>query len=118
MKFTADEGVDAPIVKILRENGHDVFYIAEEEPSIPDTDVLDIASLRHDILITQDKDFGELVFKNQLPHNGVILIRLAGITAKDKAQKTLDVVNFYGESLHDSFVVIQVNKVRHRPIIR
>ncbi len=78
MKFTADEGVDAAVVKILRENGHDVYYIAEEEPSIPDTAVLNIAALRDDILITSDKDFGELVFKNLSPHKGVILYMKRG----------------------------------------
>lgn len=62
MKFVADEGVDAPIVKRLRENGHDAFYIAESDRGISDEEVLEIANAESRILITRDKDFGELVF--------------------------------------------------------
>jgi predicted nuclease of predicted toxin-antitoxin system len=54
MKITADEGIDKPIVDMLRAHQHEVYYIAEQTPSIADTDVLAIAVERGEILITQD----------------------------------------------------------------
>ena len=62
MNFLADESVDHPIVLRLREDGHDVLSVAEMEPSIPDETVLSRANQRGDLLLTGDKDFGELVF--------------------------------------------------------
>lgn len=74
----ADENLDAPIVNRLRQDGHFVLYVMELEPGISDDDVLDIASKEGCLLITSDKDFGELVFRLQRITAGVILVRLAG----------------------------------------
>ena len=63
MNFIADEGVDFLIVKKLREDGHDVFYIAEEKRGISDATILNIANQEDRLLITRDKDFGELVYR-------------------------------------------------------
>ncbi|MEL7533431.1 MAG: DUF5615 family PIN-like protein, partial [Bacteroidota bacterium] len=95
MKFVADEGVDAPIVKSLRTNGHDVFYIAESERGITDDEVLDIANKGSRILITRDKDFGELVFRMNRLHSGVILLRLEGVRPKEKANIVQIVIDTY-----------------------
>ncbi len=72
----ADESVDFRVVAELRNIGISVYSIAEEAPSITDTSVLSIAFERHALLITEDKDFGELVFRLQLPHYGILLIRI------------------------------------------
>ena len=63
MNIVADEGVDRPIVDRLRQNGHAVVYIAEESPSSTDDAVLALANARASVLLTIDKDFGELVFR-------------------------------------------------------
>jgi predicted nuclease of predicted toxin-antitoxin system len=63
MNLVADEGVDRQIVEQLRQDGHDVAYIAELAPSISDDEVLQQANDRHALLVTADKDFGELVFR-------------------------------------------------------
>ncbi|HEX5872366.1 MAG TPA: DUF5615 family PIN-like protein [Longimicrobium sp.] len=63
MNFVCDEGVDRSIVVQLRSDGHDVVYIAELSPSIPDDEVLREANERAAVLVTADKDFGELVFR-------------------------------------------------------
>ena len=59
MKVVADESVDGPIVARLREDGHEVDYIAEMEPGISDDRILGHANLRQALLNTTDKDFGE-----------------------------------------------------------
>ncbi|WEK35114.1 MAG: DUF5615 family PIN-like protein [Candidatus Pseudobacter hemicellulosilyticus] len=63
MQFVADESVDAPIYKALRQDSHGVLAIAETTPGITDEQVLQIAYDNKAILITQDKDFGELVYR-------------------------------------------------------
>ena len=86
MNLVADEGVDRPVVERLRQDGHDVVYVAELSPSIPDEEVLQQTNARRAVLVTADKDFGELVFRQGLVHSGVILLRLAGLTNATKAE--------------------------------
>ncbi|MFK7925783.1 MAG: DUF5615 family PIN-like protein [Bacteroidia bacterium] len=114
MKFVADEGVDAPIVKHLRQNNHDVFYIAESERGISDDEVLEIANKESRVLITRDKDFGELVYRMNRLHSGVVLIRLEGLKPQEKAIIVHKVIDKYQEELATAFTVIQPNLVRIR----
>ena len=85
MNFLADEGVESEIVETLRAQGHDVLYVLEMSPGISDSEVLDLANLASSILITSDKDFGELVFRQQRIHQGVILVRLQRQSSRTKA---------------------------------
>ena len=116
MNFVADEGIDAPIVKKLREGGHNVFYIAEEERGISDEEILRIANEEKRILITRDKDFGELVYRLKQLHSGVILVRLEGLKPKKKAEIVNTVIDKYESELENSFTVIQPGIVRIRSI--
>jgi len=63
VNLLADEGVDRQIVARLRRDGHNVRYVAEMSPGIPDEAVLDAANRGEALLLTADKDFGELVFR-------------------------------------------------------
>ncbi len=74
--IVADESVDFRIVSQLREVGFLVHSISEGQSSIKDEQVLAIAVDRDALLITEDKDFGELVFRFQLKHRGILLIRI------------------------------------------
>ncbi len=65
MNFLADESVDRQIVDALRGDDHAVLYVTEMDPGISDDEVLDKAEKGSAILITADKDFGELVFRQQ-----------------------------------------------------
>ena len=78
MKLLADENLDLSVVARLREAGHQVLAVAEMEPGISDDVVLDRANSEAAMLLTEDKDFGELAFRQFLIHHGVILVRLAG----------------------------------------
>jgi predicted nuclease of predicted toxin-antitoxin system len=75
-QIVADESVDFRIVTALRAAGLIVYSVAEELPSITDISVLSIAVKKQALLITEDKDFGELVFRLKLPHTGVLLVRI------------------------------------------
>ena len=79
MRIVADESVDGRIVDRLRLAGHDVLSIAESAPGTPDDEVLAAADMAGILLLTADKDFGELVYRRQMAHCGVVLLRQAGI---------------------------------------
>ena len=116
MQFVADESVDAQIVTKLRQDGFEVFYIAEASPSISDTKVLAAANRRKSVLLTSDKDFGDLVYRQFKSHKEVILLRLAGIRPLEKAQITSPVVATYGKKLINVFTVVTSTAVRIRGI--
>ncbi len=116
MKFLADEGVDRPIVEALREAGHQVWYVAEMEPSLSDEDVLAIAAQIDALLVTADKDFGTLVFQMRLFTRGVILLRLAGLSPEDKARRVVWAIEQYGHRLAYTFTVITPQAIRIRPL--
>jgi len=86
MKFLVDESVDRQIVAALRRDEHMVLCVTEMNPGISDDEVLGKAEKEPAILITTDKDFGELVFRLQQTTNGVILVRLAGLSSSKKAK--------------------------------
>jgi len=65
LNLLADEGVDRQIVNRLRREGHDILYIAEMEPGMPDEAVLESANRESRLLLTADKVFGELVFRQR-----------------------------------------------------
>ena len=90
MKLIADEGVDKPIVDAFRNHGFDVLYILEEQRSADDDFILALSNSLNAVLLTQDKDFGELVFRLKRAYNGVVLIRLQGYTPEAKAFFVLD----------------------------
>jgi predicted nuclease of predicted toxin-antitoxin system len=77
MKFLLDQSADARLVTYLRQLGHDVTRIARDyPPGLLDPKILSLARAEGRILITDDRDFGELIFRLQLPHAGVIFLRL------------------------------------------
>ncbi len=105
MNFVADEGVDRPIVERLRLEGHSVWYVAEMQPSIADDIVLDIANKLGALLLTADKDFGELVFRQQRLAIGVVLIRLAGLSPVNKAEIVAEAIKQHLSEVTGAFTV-------------
>lgn len=115
MNFVADEGVDAQIVSRLRQEGHQVWYVAEMSPGMPDTAVLNLANQENAILITSDKDFGDLVYRQRQVTQGVVLLRLHGLPAEQKAELVTAMVQQHGAELTKAFTVLTPQKVRVRP---
>lgn len=114
MNFVADESVDKQIVERLREEGHAVSYIVETGPGAPDEDVLELAKLKGGILLTADKDFGEIVFRQRRVTAGVLFIRLAGQSQKRKAEIVASGIKRHGEELLRAFSVITPGGIRIR----
>jgi len=114
MNLLADESVDGPIVESLRRAGHRVWYVAEMEPGTPDDMVLDLANREGSLLLTADKDFGELVYRQHRLMPGVVLVRLAGLSPTEKAGVVASVVDEHAAELPQAFTVITRNAVRIR----
>jgi len=110
--FVADESVDFRIIKFLREKGFELHAIIKEKPGIDDDTVLKYASSIPAILITEDKDFGELVFRLRKPNYGVILLRLGGVPINERNDKLLDILQKFDDKFAHKFTVITSDKIR------
>lgn len=115
MTFVADECVFGTIIDRLRADGHTVHAIRDTNRGEADPDVLAIAVSHEAVLLTQDKDFGELVFRHQLKHCGVVLIRLADLPSAERAEMVSNVITNHASELPRAFTVISSNGVRIRP---
>jgi predicted nuclease of predicted toxin-antitoxin system len=115
MNLVADEGVDRQIIEFLRKESYEVFYVAETQPSISDEKVLQEANKRSALLVTTDKDFGELVFRQGRCHSGVVLIRLDGLTPNKKTETVAKVFHEHVKEMHQKFTVITPGLIRIRP---
>jgi predicted nuclease of predicted toxin-antitoxin system len=112
--FLADESIDRQIVEAVRRNGYEVLSVAENSPGIPDTEVLSAAIEAGAVLLTADKDFGELVFRQRLAHTGVVLVRLAGRAPELKARIVAAAINAHVNELESAFAVVTGNPIRIR----
>jgi predicted nuclease of predicted toxin-antitoxin system len=114
MNIVADEGVDKQIVDRLRQDGHMVVYIAEESPGSTDDVILDLANAQESILVTADKDFGELVYRLNRVMKGVILVRLPGIQPDTKAAIVALALATHSAEMLGAFSVISPGNLRIR----
>ena len=116
MKWVADENIDRQLVEMLRTSGHEVVYIAEIEPAADDPDVLERASKAAAILLTGDKDFGELVYRMKKVAYGVVLLRLHGLAPEVKANLLASVLKDHLADLPGSFTGISHESIRVRKL--
>jgi len=114
MILLADESVDRQIVDQLREDGHTVLDVTEMDPGISDEAVLSLANEKEALLLTADRDFGELVFRQRKVTKGIVLIRLAGLSPSSKADKISLAVKKYSKDIQSAFSVISPSSIRIR----
>lgn len=107
MKILADESVDYAIVKALRKKRFDVVFVAESSAGMTDEKVLEFAKKSGRVLLTADKDFGELVFRHKRINNGVILYRFCGMTNENKVRLVSDLFLKYLDKFENNFTVIK-----------
>ncbi len=112
MKIVADESVDFTIIEMLRERKVEVVAIVEDSPSISDDEVLEIAVAHKTLLITEDKDFGELVIRLQKAHQGVLLLRLSGLEIEHKLALVWEALQKNFQELSGNFSVLDDRSLR------
>jgi predicted nuclease of predicted toxin-antitoxin system len=112
MNFVADESCAGPVIRAMREAGHDVIAIAEFAKGATDEDVLQRALDARCVLITEDRDFGELVYARGRRSSGVILLRFHSSARCSKPATVVAVVAELGARLQDAVTVIEPGRVR------
>ena len=116
MKFLAEVNVEKSIVEEITTLGYDIKCVTSINPLMTDEDVLSTANSEDRILITNDKDFGEIVFRQQLIASGIILIRVVDQNTQDKVKLVKKLLIFYKDKIKNHFVVISNNKFRSIPL--
>lgn len=115
MRLLADENIPGDAVAALRAAGHDVAWIRTEAPGSPDQDVLSRAQQEGRILLTFDKDFGELAWRARLPATcGVVLFRLSTPPPADVGRVITEIINSRSDWA-SHFSVVQTERIRMRP---
>jgi len=112
VRFLADESCDAAVARALRAAGHDVKAVAEVALGATDDTVIALALKDRRVLLTEDKDFGQLVFAAAAPTSGVILIRYPASARSTLPQVIVDLANARQEQLVDTFAVVQPSRIR------
>jgi len=114
MRFLLDEGLPLRLAIFLKEQGHDVTTVGKTYPhALSDRAVLTAAQQEHRVLLTNDKDFGELIFRDHLPHAGVILFRVGYLPITERITLIKRVLTEHTDDLRH-FVVVTKSRVRVR----
>jgi predicted nuclease of predicted toxin-antitoxin system len=114
VRWLADEWVAAPLVALLRAHGHDVLYVAEAAVGLSDADVIALALREKRLLLTEDKDFGDLVFRRERTVPGVVLMRIGSETPTLKTTCLAAAIERYAEGLFGRYTVIEEGRFRSR----
>jgi predicted nuclease of predicted toxin-antitoxin system len=114
LKVIVDVGVGAAVEKVLRELGHDVVSVRDLDPRMDDRKIVARAADEERLVVTMDKDFGELVFREGTRHAGVLLLRLDEATGHKKANVIRYLFEKHADHLSDHFSVYQSGRLRIR----
>jgi len=112
MKFLVDECVGNGVARWLQGQGHDVISILEVSPGIPDDAVLQKAVREGRMLVTTDKDFGDIVFRIRKAHCGIILLRLSDWQLSRKIVTIEALLQKHSDVLAGNFVVLTDQSIR------
>lgn len=106
MKFVVDECSGPALARWLRSLGHDVISVFDDIRGADDTDIPALAQREERIVITNDKDFGDLVYRQQRAHCGIVLLRLSDSRSAAKIAAVERLLEHQAMSLSDSFIVV------------
>jgi predicted nuclease of predicted toxin-antitoxin system len=112
VRFLVDESTGPAVARWLRGQGHEVFSVYEEARGMDDADIIEKAFSEDWLLVTNDKDFGEKVYRERHPHKGIVLLRLADERAASKIEAIRRLLDSYSARLAGNFVVVTDTRVR------
>ena len=112
IRFIVDMGVSKKVEEWLSTNDYDIKAIRDFDPRMKDRDILKLAVTEKRMVITMDKDFGELVFNSGLDHSGVLLLRLEDAKSDEKVKIIQEILLKYEDKLKNNFCVYQHGKLR------
>lgn len=114
LKFVFDVGVGKRAAEVLQSAGFDVVSILDLDPTMSDAEILSIAESDQRMVVTMDKDFGELVFHSGKKHNGVLLLRLEDADGEEKAAIVRAIIRDFVSEIEGKFCVFQNGRLRIR----
>lgn len=116
LKFLIDVGVGKGVEAYLRKEGYDTKAGRDVDPCMEDEKIVRTAVSENRIVVTMDKDFGELVYHSAMRHCGVLLLRLEDATGAEKLHVVESIMNNYSSRIKGCFCVFQNDKFRIRRI--
>lgn len=115
-KFLADEGFSFAITSVLRQKGYNIKWISDISPGISDRVVYGIAQEDNRIILTEDKDFGELAVRYKLNAAGVILLRISSAKKDLRKERVLELLEKFPEKIVGHLTVVDSEKFRFREL--
>jgi predicted nuclease of predicted toxin-antitoxin system len=116
LRLLADENISPVIAAALDAAGYEVRTVVAAMPAAPDDQVMDLAITEDRVLLTEDKDFGELVFRHGRRPPGVIRLALPGRTPSEKAARLCEVLAGDGDAIVGRVVVVELDRVRSKAL--
>lgn len=116
IKFIADVNIERPIVDFMQKKGYDVKWVPDYDCEISDEELLRLANEEKRILLTNDKDFGGLVYLQRRLSSGILLFRVKGQVSEEKVRLLEKVLERHGDRLSNHFTVIGTKKIRIVPM--
>ena len=117
LKFLVDVGVGKSIEDFLSQSGYDTKAVRKIDPCLEDKKIIRIATSENRMVITMDKDFGELVYHSGMPHSGVLLLRLEDAVGSMKLQVVKHIIEKYSHQIKNCFCVFQNDRFRIKKIM-
>lgn len=114
MRFLVDESAGTAIATLLKDLAHDVLAVAEAMPQADDSVILACALRESRIVVTNDKDFGELIFRAGRAHAGIVLLRLRDESSANRVRVMRAVLERFADALPNQFVVASERQIRIR----
>jgi predicted nuclease of predicted toxin-antitoxin system len=112
VKFLVDVGVGKSVEDFLKESGFDVKAVRDIDPKSKDLEILKIAVSEKRMIITMDKDFGDLVYHSGQKHSGILLLRLEAATGAQKVTAVNRIIRNFKEAINNRFCVFQGGRLR------
>lgn len=112
MRFLVDECTGPVVAKWLKDLNHNVFSVYDKARGLEDKKIIEKANRDNYILITNDKDFGELIFRMKKKHKGVILLRLGNERSRNKIAVLKRVLKSYPDKISNNFIIATEKTVR------
>ena len=114
LKFLIDVGVDKKVERWLSNQGYDTTSVRDIDPRLPDKEILKIAVSEKRMVVTMDKDFGELIYNSGLLHGGVLLLRLEDAKSDEKVRIVENILVKHAGKLPNKFCVYKDGRLRIR----
>lgn len=115
-KFLADEGFSFSITSILKKKGFNIKWVGDISPGISDMAVYNIAQNEDRIILTEDKDFGELAVRFKLKIRGVVILRISSKEKELRNERVVELLERFPEKLEGHLIIVDSQKFRFREL--